>query len=69
MSAANDLADSQYMRRPSDAKSGRTYREELIYNSLREYLTEEELSEETLSDLLNNKDRVQDRIRIINWLE
>jgi hypothetical protein len=58
MSAANDLADSQYMRRPSDAKSGRTYREELIYNALREYLTEDELSEENISNLLNNKERV-----------
>ena len=69
MSAANDLADSQYMRRPSDVKSGMTYREELIYNSLKQYLDDDEISEEALSSLLNNKNRVDERISIINWLE
>lgn len=69
MSAANDLADSQYMRRPSDQKSGKTYREELILNSLKDYLSEDEISDETLTDLLNNKNRSNERASIINWLE
>lgn len=69
MSAANDLADSQYMRRPSSSKSGKTYREELIYNALKEHLDESDISDERLNYILTNKKALEGRIYIVNWLE
>ncbi|MEE3414077.1 MAG: hypothetical protein VZR53_01755 [Prevotella sp.] len=56
MAEANDLADSQYMRRNNGDKTGRTYRQQLIYNALLNYLDEEEMSDDVLNDLLTSKD-------------
>jgi hypothetical protein len=69
MADANNMADSQYMRRPSRNKSGRSYRDELIYNAVSRFIPESEISDETISRLLNNPDKVNTRIFIINWLD
>lgn len=69
MSQANDLADSQYMKRPSKNKSGKTYREELVYNAVKEFLNDEEISDEKLDWLINNKKALDDRIMYINSLD
>ena len=69
MSQANDLADSQYMKRPSKNKSGKTYREELVYNAVKEFLNEDEISDDRLDWLLNNKNSLEARIAYINDLD
>jgi hypothetical protein len=69
MSQANDFANSQYMRRASQVKSGKSYREQIILDSLKEYLDENEISEHVLNDLLTNKYKSDERIRIVNWLD
>lgn len=69
MAQANDLADSQYIRRPNKNKTGRTYREELIYNAVKQYLDENEISEEKLNWLLNDKGASDYRIHYINALD
>ena len=69
MSQANDLADSQYMKRPSKNKSGMTYREELVYNVVKEFLNEDEISNDKLDWLINNKKALDMRIMYINSLD
>ena len=69
MAQANDLADSQYVRRPNQNKTGRTYREELLYNAVKEYLNDDEISQERLDWLLNNPKASDRRISIIQSLD
>ena len=69
MAQANDLADSQYMRRPNKNKTGRSYREELILNAVKEYLTDEEVSDEKIEWLLTSPKASDQRIAYIKKLD
>ena len=69
MAAANDLANSQYMKRPASNKSGKSYREDLILKSLSEYLNEDDISDAALERLLTSKNASEERIYTINWLD
>jgi hypothetical protein len=42
------------MRRPNKNKTGRSYREELILNAVKEYLTDAEVSDKKIEWLLTN---------------
>lgn len=69
MADANDQADSQYMRRPNKNKSGRSRRDQLIYDAITRYLNEAEVSDETVGTLLGSNKMSQERIDIVNWLD
>lgn len=69
MAQANDLADSQYMRRSNKNKTGRTYREELILNAVKQYLTDDEVSDERLEELLTDKKQADQRILYVKALD
>lgn len=69
MAQANDLADSQYMRRPNKNKTGRSYREELILNTVKEYLTDAEVSDEKIEWLLTSPQASDQCIMYIKKLD
>ena len=69
MAQANDLADSQYMRRPNKNKTGKSYREELILNAVKEYLTDAEVSDEKIEWLLTSPQASDQRIAYVRKLD
>ena len=69
MAQANDLADSQYMRRPNKNKTGKSYREELILNAVKEYLTDAEVSDEKIEWLLTSPNASDQRIMYVQKLD
>lgn len=70
MSAANDFANSQYMKNPDATKNGENPRESAIQKAVLQHLREEDCSEAKLDSLLNgtsNEDK-QNRIDAVLWV-